>query len=309
MSFREYKVVRNWMYRNARPLDLARWQYHFEGGEKDNVLSILEAYQNDDGGFGHALEPDSWNHESSPIQTWVACEIIQEVDCPKDYPMITKILSYLENCKDFNGTHWLAQVPSNNEYPHAPWWGFTDKDKAVWGYNPTAALIGFILCYGEKESSIYNKAKKLAQKAIDEYGASEDGVINMHELSCYIRLLNCIMKLHISDDMEGFDYWKAKIMDDVKVIIEEDLEKWESSYCVKPSRFIDSSKNIFYKENAEYIEKELDFIISSRNKEGVWNISWNWGVYEKEFSISENWWKAEWVLKNMRLLKAFKRIG
>lgn len=27
----EYEGIRRWMYRNARPLDLARWRFHFEG--------------------------------------------------------------------------------------------------------------------------------------------------------------------------------------------------------------------------------------------------------------------------------------
>lgn len=46
------------VYRNARPLDFARWQYHFENGGKEAVLRALSYYQNKDGGFGYALELD-----------------------------------------------------------------------------------------------------------------------------------------------------------------------------------------------------------------------------------------------------------
>ena len=74
-----YNQARSFVYKNARPLDLARWKYLFEGGSKEDVLTALAAYQNEDGGFGHALEPDCWNPDSSPIQTWVATEIIKEV--------------------------------------------------------------------------------------------------------------------------------------------------------------------------------------------------------------------------------------
>ena len=56
-----------------------RWKYLFEGGSREDVLTSLAAYQNEDGGFGHALEPDCWNPDSSPIQTWVAAEIIQKI--------------------------------------------------------------------------------------------------------------------------------------------------------------------------------------------------------------------------------------
>lgn len=44
--------AQEFIYRNARPLDLARWNYLFENGDKENVLKILSSYQNEDGGFG-----------------------------------------------------------------------------------------------------------------------------------------------------------------------------------------------------------------------------------------------------------------
>ena len=31
----QYENIRSWMYRNARPVDLARWRFHFENGEKE----------------------------------------------------------------------------------------------------------------------------------------------------------------------------------------------------------------------------------------------------------------------------------
>lgn len=61
-----FEKTRMFVYRNSRPLDIARWQYHFEDGSKEAVLTALAPYQNEDGGFGHALEPDSWNPNSTP---------------------------------------------------------------------------------------------------------------------------------------------------------------------------------------------------------------------------------------------------
>ena len=43
-----FEKARTFMYRNARPLDLARFQYHFENGSKQNVMNVLSYYQNDD---------------------------------------------------------------------------------------------------------------------------------------------------------------------------------------------------------------------------------------------------------------------
>jgi hypothetical protein len=91
-----FEKDRAFIYRNARPLDFARFQFHFKNGSRDAVLNALAAYQNEDGGFGHALEADLWNPNSSPIQTWTATEILREVGhTDSAHPIIQGILRYL----------------------------------------------------------------------------------------------------------------------------------------------------------------------------------------------------------------------
>ena len=104
MSNRAFEKARTFVYRHARPLDIARWQYHLENGGKEAVLTFLGAYQNADGGFAHALEPDAWNPNSTPIQTWVATEILREIDFTDSaHPIIRGILRYLVSGQDFEG--------------------------------------------------------------------------------------------------------------------------------------------------------------------------------------------------------------
>lgn len=99
-----FAMARSFVYHNARPLDIARWQYHFENGSSGDVLTALAAYQNDDGGFGHALEPDAWNPHSSPIQTWAATEILREIGfVDPTHPIIKGILRYLFSGENFDG--------------------------------------------------------------------------------------------------------------------------------------------------------------------------------------------------------------
>jgi len=43
---------------NARPLERAQFDYHFASGSLSDVLTELNKFQNDDGGFGHAIELD-----------------------------------------------------------------------------------------------------------------------------------------------------------------------------------------------------------------------------------------------------------
>lgn len=141
-----YEKARAFMYRNARPLELALWQYHFETASADRVLHALSFYQNEDGGFGHALEADSWNPLSSPLTTQTATEILYAVDAPRTHPLVQNTLRYLDSGAHFDAAHrqWLNCVPGNNDAPHAIWWHYRDGGDAF-SYNPTAALAGFIL--------------------------------------------------------------------------------------------------------------------------------------------------------------------
>lgn len=79
LSKSAYKEVRTWIYRNARPLELALWQFCFEGGTREHVMEMLGFYQNEDGGFGNAVEPDCWNTESSPYAVLVVTGMLRRI--------------------------------------------------------------------------------------------------------------------------------------------------------------------------------------------------------------------------------------
>ena len=51
----DFEKAKDFIYKNARPLDFARWKLLFDNGSKEDVLSALAAYQNADCGFGHAV--------------------------------------------------------------------------------------------------------------------------------------------------------------------------------------------------------------------------------------------------------------
>ncbi|EFC95496.1 hypothetical protein CLOSTHATH_06324, partial [Hungatella hathewayi DSM 13479] len=73
----DYQEIRSWIHRNARQLELSVWNYFFENGSREAVIDALSYYQNEDGGFGNAVEPDVWNPESSPYATMVVTGILR----------------------------------------------------------------------------------------------------------------------------------------------------------------------------------------------------------------------------------------
>lgn len=307
LSHEEFKTIRNWMYRNARPLELAKWQYHFENGSQQAVLDILSAYQNEDGGFGHGFEADCWNPLSAPIQTWRASETLDEIHFNETrHPIIQGILRYLAGGADFNGHFWFNTVPSNNDYPHAPWWTAGEDFAAEKTYNPTASLAGFGFYHAEKGSKWHKTCEQIIAEAIDVY-LKQDFLAEMHEVSCYIQMAEYIERAKATQQF-AYDKFREKLRQQVTFSITKDLQAWDSEYICRPSQFFNSVNSPYYEGNEALAEYECEWIINARNEAGIWAVPWNWSDYAEEWAISKNWWKGEIVIKNMLILRNYGRL-
>jgi len=302
-----YMEVRNWIYRNARPLDLVRWQYHYENGKVEEVIKVLSEYQNKDGGFGHALEADCWNPNSSPIQTFRAIELLKEINfTEKDHPIVKGIIRYLDSGIDFEKKAWNNTILSNNDYPHAPWWHSNSDGSSHNKYNPTAGLAGFVLCYADRNSQLYQTGAEIAVEAVDcLLQASE---LDMHVLLCYNALMEFCEQSDITELFSLKDF-KQKLISLVSSNITKDTSIWLTSYICKPSHFFNSPESIFYNENKEIADYECEFIKKARNNEGVWDITWSWEAYPEEWAISKNWWKSNVAICNLIYLRNFDKLN
>ncbi len=129
--------ARAFLYRNARLLERRRFAYLFDGGSPDAVLRALSAYENPDGGFGNALEPDLRGPISQPVPVWTAVWLLDEIGRLNDRS-VEGILRYLAGASTKEGG-----VPfvfrSASEYPHAPWWEVA-RGPEVASLNPTAGI-------------------------------------------------------------------------------------------------------------------------------------------------------------------------
>ena len=301
-----FEKARAFIYRNARPLDLARWQYHFENGSSEAVLRALSFYQNEDGGFGHGIEPDFLNPNSTPIATWAATEIISEIGLvDRSHPIIQGILRYLESGADFDAERqqWLNTVPTNNDHPHAIWWECNGVGEP--SYNPTAALAAFILRYAEQGSTLHKLGCDIAVQAV-EWLLSQEPFEENHITACFISLYDALEHTDVQlVDMSAFG---SRLRALVTRCICQDREKWGVEYVTLPSDMFLSRDSIFYADNAEIAEYELEHICISQKPDGSYTVPWQWWTDYKEFDISENYWRSIIAIKKMRYLKGFGRI-
>lgn len=300
-----FAKARTFMYRNARPLDLARFQYHFENGSQQAVLNALACYQNEDGGFGHAIEADNWNPHSIPLHANGANSIIDEIGfTDASHPMIQRLIGWYVSGACFNGKSWDITVPSNNDYPHAPWWHTDSVSTCHTDYNGTAQIAGFLIRYAPRGSEGFRLGVRVANEAVA--ALDPDSLMDMHTCTCYLRMADLIEKAGATD-LIPFSDLKKKLHRSVKKLIVTDKTKW-GAYMCKPSQFFNTRESEYYAENAEIAEYECEFIAATQLPDGSWDIPWRWNDFPDEWAISKNWWKGEGILQNLLYLKGFGHI-
>lgn len=307
LTAQQYESVRRWMFRNARPLDIARWRALFEGGPACDILQALSCYQNDDGGFGHALEPDAWNPHSSPIQTWRAFALLREAGLTDpEHPLIAGIVHYFAAQPEF-WTTGSATVPSMNDYPHAPWWDHDGGEpEGGVGFNPAAAVAGFLLRYADDSSPVRAQAAVCAEALCRRFldaPLSDD----MHEAYCLMELCGYLSEAKPIGGVP-LGALRKKTAALLAHCIDKDTEAWASGYVCTPSHFIDSPDSPYAAAMGDYPALEADLMIDTLSSDGTWNVPWSWGEYPEAWAVSKRWWTAERAIVNLRYLKRFGRL-
>lgn len=303
-----FAEVRAWVRRNARELEWSLWRRLFEGGDAQAVLDALSAYQNEDGGFGHALEADSWNPASTPYTTMHALGLLQTAGIlDHDNAAFQGACRYLNSGAETTEHGWRFAIPSNNDYPHAPWWGFDPAASEVENIGLTAGIAAFALTQLDADAPAYQRALRygaaIAKRLESESDFGEMGVGGLIGLIPALR----------SQNVAGLDYelLNARVRELVNRSIVRDPAKWPF-YGVRPSRYIQSPQSPYYQENADIVAKEVEYTLAEREPGGVWGITWSWfdlgDQYAKAFAISENWWKSQKAIENMLFLRAFGAV-
>ena len=300
-----FEKARTFMYRNARPLDLARFQYHFENGPQEAVLHALSFYQNADGGFGHAIEADNWNPNSIPLHANGANSIFHEIGMADgSHPMIQQLIAWYVSGVCFNGKSWDVTVPSNNDYPHAPWWHTDSVSTCHTDYNGTAQIAGFLIRYAPRCSEGFRLGVRIAGEAIAALDPAS--LMDSHTCACYLRMAELIEEAG-AQSLFPFEDLKARLHQSVQKLIVTDKSKW-GAYVCKPSQFFRSRNSEYFAENADIAEYECKFIAATQLEDGSWDIPWRWEKFPDEWAVAKNWWKGEVILENLLYLKGFGKL-
>lgn len=288
MDFKTYLVA------NARTLDLRLYEHLFENADAEPILEELSKYQNNDGGFGHSLEPDLRLPDSSALATTVALQYLAKVNAPAN-ELTQKAIRYLVANYNNEKQCWVNIPPEADEYARAPWWNYADVlNWAGWG-NPSAEILGYLL---ENKDIVSDQQllDRISRQAVDRLNAITEP--EQHEVKCYIRLY----------ERSGKEL-QAKLYDTIathiKALAKMDSNDWKG-YVATPLTFIDSPGSPFVGLfDKQTLTRNANFIKAKLIGGNHWNPTWEWGRFEDEWAKAKKDWSGKLTVDNLTLLRAF----
>lgn len=302
LSKEAFNEIRDYMNKEVRPLEKAIFNYYFNDSNDEDILDMLEKFQNPDGGFGQGIEPDFKLVESSPMGTSIGLRYLNFLsNSGRAQKMIAKAIEYLESTFDSERNGWYSVPSIVNNYPHAPWWDYRDDIGMTvidysWG-NPTAELIGYLYKYREYLTKL--DVFSLINYAIDNLNKRTE-FNSEHEIFCYIRMSNTIDK-ELSTQIE--DTLKLAISQ----LINVNEDEW-TEYVPTPLKFIEFDSDNFFGIDIKFINKNLDYLIANLDENKKILPTWEWNDYLDEWEIARTEWMGNLTLKGLLSLKKFNRL-
>jgi hypothetical protein len=139
----DLRAAEDFMLRNARLVERRRWEFLFANGGAEPVIDALRGYQNADGGFGHALEPDGRGSASQPLHLLSAFDVLDDLGA-FEHPVGRAAIDYLGTIVGRNGG--IPNVlPSIADAPRPPWWDFESSATPDGSLIPTGQLVAYLL--------------------------------------------------------------------------------------------------------------------------------------------------------------------
>ena len=286
----------------GRDLDRALLRYYFEGGSAKDVLTALAAYQNDDGGFGHGLEPDLRTPASSVIATTVAFQNFRSLRVPADHPMVQRGIAYLLETYDESRQVWPIIPPEVEDAPHAPWWDYAASEAGFGGFliNPRVEIVGYLHDY---RAAVPVDLLQSTTQAVFAHLDSLPDEMEMHDLICFVSLAETeALPRELKDRI-----W-MKLAKAAEHGVAREPEQL-TGYVLKPLYVVTSPDAPLADALADEVAMNLDFEIDQQGADGVWSPNFSWGEQHPEaWEIAKREWQARMTLKNLRVLQDFGRI-
>lgn len=271
------------MHSEARLLERLLFAVRWEGAAPESVGKLISAYQNPDGGLGHALEPDVRSPESQPLFVQVGLEALRDAGW-RDRDLALRICSFLEGVSDESGLV-PPLFPSALHSPRAAHW------TSLWepGINPTASLCGLLHFQGVEHSWLTRATRTCCELLL------HDPPREAHALLCAAQLAE-----HLPDRETA-----TAITDQIAAVL-PDAAFFVSSapvttYGLTPLHFAPTPESPLRRLfTQEQIDGHLADLMAKQQEDGGWPIGW-----EPPGEASRSEWRGRVTLEAVSTLLAY----
>lgn len=269
---------REFVYATARVLEQRLFETVFEGAPATGVVAALRAYRNDDGGFGHGLEPDARAPASQPVDVWFALDTLVAAGARAD-DLVLPACDWLATL----GVPVPIMLPSIRGYPQARHWRETAEfPPSLFGtIGATAALHALGVEHPWRDAATEWCLRELAGDPLDD----------AHTISWALQLLE-----HLGDD---------RLVDRVTRALPQAryflADPDDPSYGLTPLDFAPSPQSRWRELfDDDAIAAHLARLAANQHDDGGWEVTW-----EPPSDAARLEWRGVLTVKNLRVLRAY----
>jgi hypothetical protein len=258
-----FTAGREFIYREGRLLERRLVATCFEEASADGVVAALRGYRNDDGGFGHGLEPDKRCPASLPIDVEVALQTLATARTIDGQLAVSAcdFLAGVAAAVDHGGAVPLA-FPVIEAYPRAEHWTEWTYEPAL---NPTAGLVGLLRQLGVEHAWVDQAAAWCWGQL-----ASGDLPAEAHALK------EVLVFLAHERERDRADAMAATVRGQLGSASLFRLDPDQAGYGLSPlsvAPAADSRWRVLFSDDV--LDAHLDRLLADQQPDGGWPISWD----------------------------------
>lgn len=284
MDIPDISAAEQFLAGNARVLERRRFERLFAGGEPGPVRDAVAAYRNPDGGFGHALEPDTRCPDSQPLAADFALQVLLEAGA-WDAGLASGLCTWLAARAPAGGGAVFVHSEAEG-WPHAPW--MVPEEGRPASLISTGLLAGSLHA-GRISHPWLEQATRLLWQRID--ALTEAGPYDMRALLWFL------------EHVPGHGRAKAAMARLGPMITGQGLvtlEPGASGEVHTPLDFAprpgSPARGLF---SQQVLDAHLDHLAAAQQDDGGW--TFNWAVWSP---AAERDWRGHCTVAALALLRA-----
>jgi hypothetical protein len=297
MNAPDFDAAATFIAASARVIDRRRFARLFGDDDAQPVRDAVAAYRNQDGGFGHALEPDCRAPGSQPLAVEMALRIMDETGAWDD-ALVRGACDWLAAVAPAEGGAAAAE-PTMLAWPRAPWWVSEEGHPA--SVIVTGLIAGTLYSRGVSHPWL-DRATELMWTKIDTLARSggaelQGGPGGEYEMLGVLAFLQHVPDRDLARDVFGR---VGPLILDRKLVALDPEAPGEVHFPLDFAPEPDSLARELFDDAT--IKANLDHLAQAQHDDGGWTFNWlAWSP------AAEREWRGFLTVDALRILRANSR--